>query len=240
MKLLTLRGLAALALLCLLPRASALDITYSKTTNIQAHASGGASVKILDSLTFSKPAASGDPLAAIIVDYFFTGEVFNNEFNNYGQPVRYTPQASVYVEIAAKDPLNAIVGSAGDQIRSPTIILPNLATSSIHGPVEFRVSQQISDQSTLNRFYGDGTGFLTMNFGASGNNFYGLVNVVGSATTRLTFVHTVPDAINPMVATAVAICLIGLIHRLRIAWFPRMRKVGGTGLGITRMPTDIV
>jgi hypothetical protein len=210
----TLRGLVTPAvLLCLLPRASALDVTYTKTTAVSGSAIGGAPATFTDLLTYLRPAVADGNLAAVIIDYTFTGTLTSFEVNGYGVPFNLLPFAELSVSVSPSMPYFPTGGS--DSIQAPPVLLPLLASNSITGPVALHIAQQSVAPSLLNHFYGAGVSELAATHTAFGNNYWGSVSMNGTATSSIQFVFTAPDTGASWMMLAATVGLVGIVHRRR-------------------------
>ncbi|WP_414664914.1 hypothetical protein [Horticoccus sp. 23ND18S-11] len=209
-----LRGLAILALLCLLPRAGALTVTQQSTDSFYNSTTGF----ILTSGTTWKPFLP-DPaltLQAIYVSAEISVTVEQNGLNLYGQPFTYTPSVSAGI--------NAFV--VGPAVSGFTLI--SVTESFSENQITLQVGQGHSTSHTFLSFFnyaplsqsvwnlfspGNPPTALNLSILAAGSNpSFGAVTTSGQIAWTLSYQYGVPDVGSSITFSAIAVGLCFLVH----------------------------
>ena len=220
-----LRALAALCLLCVLPRLGALTITQTTSFTASGSAAGYGPLTgpggVWHYLPFNTTLGT---LQSVAFSVTTVATVNMLEINAWATPqgpvgaMLFTPRVEMNLFATSTDGGggNSFAGSSG-----PTVTLQYLETASHTADLTTNVAALLTDSSSLARYSGVGQWPLgitphqtniSTTIHSSGR--FGGVSSEGTATVTLTYHYDVPDAGNSgLLGTAMLICLLGF-HRI--------------------------
>jgi hypothetical protein len=210
MSYLPLRGLAALALLCLLPRASALTITQTASFNIYNASSGSGTAVGYSPWLAQQFSPSLGTLTGVSLVGVFQGTASTAEVNIFQVPQTYTPTVEIWSRLA--------LISGGNAWETPTITttyssapvtLAPGRSNTIYG--SFNHAHSL-DTVPLNTFIGGGTTLVDLVGRAIGTNSWGGTQLQGTIDLSLVYTYNVPDAGSALAMFASVLAGLGFLR----------------------------
>jgi hypothetical protein len=220
----TMRGFAVLALLCLLPRASALTIVQTFSNSGGDGLPWGGTLRVGDTRFYDQFAVPGGSLMSVDINAQITATLSVTELNPFNDPTheRFGPYAwdastNVFSWFYLRDESDDgmfFQDFAFSMLAAPPQLIPPGAYANFTGTISQQYTHTFSQVADLAAFTGEERGRLIFSTTTSAESIYGTGgNLSADTTIVLTYTYGVPDATPSLALLGLAVLPMIVLRR---------------------------